>query len=64
MHLRPAVDYGSMFLCYDLSTRSLYISFHCTVGELVAETLVGGGGVEKDGTVAETVDSSAGVAAE
>jgi hypothetical protein len=51
-----------MFLCYDLSTRSLYISFHCAVGELVAETLVGE--VEKDDTVAETVDSSAGVAAE
>ncbi len=32
------------------------------MGELVAETLVGE--VEKDDTVAETVDSSAGVAAE
>ena len=62
MHPRPAVDYGSMFLCYDLSTRSLYISFHFAVGELVAETLVGG--TEKDGAVAETVGSFAGLAAE
>jgi hypothetical protein len=51
-----------MFLCYDLSTRSLYISFHFAVGELVAETLVGG--TEKDGVVAETVGSFAGLAAE
>jgi hypothetical protein len=51
-----------MFLCYDLLTRSLYISFHFAVGVLVAETLVGE--AEKDGTVAETVDSSAEVAAE